>query len=40
MFRVAESPMIVLVHEKVAKAIEAVKFLGLTLERVSEAPSR
>jgi len=36
MFRVDESPMIVLVHEKVAKAIQAGNFLGLTLEPVSE----
>jgi len=35
-YRVNESPMIVLVHENVAKAIEEGNFLGLTLEPVSE----
>jgi len=36
MFRLDESPMVVLVHEKVAKAIEAAGFLGVTLEAVKE----
>jgi hypothetical protein len=36
MFRVHESPMIVLVHEQVAKAIEAADVSGLTLEPISE----
>jgi hypothetical protein len=38
MFRLHESPMIVLVHETVAKAIESGNFTGLTLEPVGEAP--
>jgi hypothetical protein len=37
MFRLRESSMVVLVHETVAKAIEAGGFLGLTLEPVAEA---
>jgi hypothetical protein len=36
MFRVHESPMIVLVHEQVAKAIQAADVYGLTLEPLSE----
>lgn len=38
MFRLHQSPMVVLVHEKVARAIEAANFLGLTLEPVAETP--
>lgn len=38
MFRLHESSMIVLVHEKVAQAIKAGGFLGLTLEPVAETP--
>ncbi len=36
MFRVHESPMIVLVHERVANAIQAAEVVGVTLESVSE----
>ena len=36
MFRVAESSMLVLVHEKVAKQLEAAKLAGLTLTPVKE----
>lgn len=36
MFRLDESPMIVLVHEKVAEAIKNGGFLGVTLEEVKE----
>ena len=39
MFRLHESPMVVLVHENVARAIEAGNFLGLTLEPLAEAVS-
>jgi hypothetical protein len=35
MFRVEESPMVVLVHEKVAKAIMAAEFQGLVLEPIA-----
>jgi len=38
MFRVDESPMLVLVHQCVAEAIKAGGFLGLTLEPVDEQP--
>lgn len=38
MFRLHEAPNIVLVHEKIARAIEAGGFLGLTLDPVEEAP--
>jgi hypothetical protein len=38
MFRVDESPMIVLVHERVAAAIEAGGFTGLTLQPVAQMP--
>jgi hypothetical protein len=40
MFRLHESPMLVLVHESVAKAIESKNFLGLTLQPVAESTSR
>lgn len=36
MFRLDESPMIVLVHEKIAEAIKNGGFLGVTLEEVKE----
>jgi hypothetical protein len=36
MFRLDESPMVVLVHETVANAIESGQFLGLTLQAVPE----
>lgn len=36
MFRLHESPMLVLVHERIAKAIEAGGFEGLTLQAVRE----
>jgi len=35
-FRLHQSPMVVLVHERIARAIEAGNFLGLTLEAVAE----
>lgn len=38
MFRVDESPMIVLVHEKIAKAIQAAGLIGLTFEAINESP--
>lgn len=38
MFRVHESPMIILIHEKVVRAIEGDGFLGLNLEPVPETP--
>jgi hypothetical protein len=37
MFRVHESPMIVLVHESIAAEIEKRKFIGVTLKKVAEA---
>ncbi len=37
MFRLHESPMVVLVHETVAKAIETENFLGVVLKPVKEA---
>lgn len=39
MFRVEESPMRVLVHEKVAKAVQASGFVGLTFEAIDESPN-
>ena len=36
MFRLQESPMLVLVHERIAKAIEVGGFEGLTLQPVRE----
>lgn len=38
MFRVDESPMLVLLHESVAAAIKSGSFTGLTLEPVAETP--
>lgn len=38
MFRVDESPMLVLVHERIAAAIRVGAFTGLTLEAVAEMP--
>jgi hypothetical protein len=37
LFRLEESPMVVLLHETVAKAVEKEKFLGLVLTPVKEA---
>ena len=37
MFRLHESPMLILVHERVARAIQDGGFMGLTLDAVAEA---
>lgn len=39
MFRVDESPMVVLVHEKVANAIRLGDFPGMVLEPTTESPT-
>jgi hypothetical protein len=40
MFRLAESPMEIIIHETVAQQIEAGGFTGLILQPLTEAPAR